>query len=121
MRLQQQKLQSAQTPWLTNCSGMASFALPPTYTVPRGDDKPTFRLTEVLGSKSQFTFAIISSYSTSVWWIYESLELRAPVIMVAQPDLTGQAGIKNILPNWVMTVLFLRNGHGCQHMKVRFL
>ncbi|KAI6135289.1 hypothetical protein EV401DRAFT_1899126 [Pisolithus croceorrhizus] len=83
-------------------------------------DSPKFLALTVL-KKSQFTFAIISSYSTSVWWIYESLELRAPVIMVAQPDLTGQAGIKNILPNWVMTVLFLRNGHGCQHMKVRFL
>jgi tyrosyl-DNA phosphodiesterase-1 len=37
--------------------------------------------------------------------------------MVAQPDLSGQPTIRNILPNWVMTVPFLRNGRGCQHMK----
>ncbi|KAI6134297.1 tyrosyl-DNA phosphodiesterase-domain-containing protein [Pisolithus croceorrhizus] len=87
------------------------------HSMPRQDGKPTFRLTEVLGPKSQITFAIISSYSTVVSWIYEFFEPRTPVILVAQPDLTGQAGIKNILPNWVMTVPFLRNGHGCQHMK----
>lgn len=39
--------------------------------------------------------------------------------MVAQPGESGNAEIKNILPNWVMTVPFLRNGRGCQHMKVR--
>ncbi|KAI6046592.1 hypothetical protein EDC04DRAFT_2628561, partial [Pisolithus marmoratus] len=63
-------------------------------------------------------FAIISSYSTSVSWIYEFFDPRMPVIMVAQPDSSGQARIKNILPNWVVTVPFLRNGHECQHMKI---
>ncbi|KIK15083.1 hypothetical protein PISMIDRAFT_336014 [Pisolithus microcarpus 441] len=87
------------------------------HSMPRQDGKPTFRLTEVLGPKSQITFAIISSYSTLVSWIYEFFEPRTPVIIVAQPDSSGQAGIKNILPNWVMTVPFLRNGYGCQHMK----
>ncbi|KAI6046605.1 tyrosyl-DNA phosphodiesterase-domain-containing protein [Pisolithus marmoratus] len=87
------------------------------HSMPRQDDKPAFRLTEVLGHKSQITFAIISSYSTSVSWIYEFFDPCTPVIMVAQPDSSGQACIKNILPNWVMTVPFLRNGHGCQHMK----
>lgn len=87
------------------------------HSMPRQDGKPTFRLTEVLGPKSQITFAIISSYCNSVSWIYEFFEPRTPVIIVAQPDSTGQAGIKNILPNWVMTVPFLRNGYGCQHMK----
>lgn len=38
--------------------------------------------------------------------------------MVAQPGAMGNAEIKNILPNWVMTVPFLRSGRGCQHMKV---
>ncbi|KAI6032432.1 hypothetical protein EDC04DRAFT_2605178 [Pisolithus marmoratus] len=89
--------------------------------MPRQDGKPTFRLTEVLGPKSQIMFAIISLYSTSVSWIYEFFDPCTPVIMVAQPDSSGQARIKNFLPNWVMTVPFLRNGHGCQHMKAVWL
>lgn len=106
------------------------------HSEPRQDGKPTFRLTEVLGSvrwfycvlystgdatalqKSDISFAIISSYSTSVSWIYEFFAPSTPVIIVAQPGQSGQPTIKNILPNWVMTVPFLRNGRGCQHMKV---
>ncbi|KIJ62339.1 hypothetical protein HYDPIDRAFT_30594 [Hydnomerulius pinastri MD-312] len=84
---------------------------------PRADGKATFRLTEVLGPRSDISFAIISAYCTSVSWIYESFHPSTPVILVAQPDQSGQANIKNILPNWVMTVPFLRNGLGCQHMK----
>ncbi|OAX34687.1 phospholipase D/nuclease [Rhizopogon vinicolor AM-OR11-026] len=87
------------------------------HSVPREDGKPTFRLTEVLGPKSDISFVIISSYSTSVSWIYEFFEPSTPVIIVAQPDQSGQATIKNVLPNWVMTVPFLRGGRGCQHMK----
>ncbi|KAG2127426.1 hypothetical protein BD769DRAFT_1460497 [Suillus cothurnatus] len=41
--------------------------------------------------------------------------------MVVQPDQSGQPTIRNILPNWVMTVPFLCNGRGCQHMKVSLL
>ncbi|KAG2102625.1 tyrosyl-DNA phosphodiesterase-domain-containing protein [Suillus cothurnatus] len=87
------------------------------HSQPRQDGKSTFRLTEVLGSKSDISFAIIASYSTSVSWIYEFFAPSTPVIMVAQPDQSGQPTIRNILPNWVMTVPFLRNGRGCQHMK----
>ncbi|KAI6021073.1 hypothetical protein EDC04DRAFT_2939418 [Pisolithus marmoratus] len=91
------------------------------HSMPRQDGKPMFRLTEVLSPKLQIMFAIISLYSTSVSWIYKFFDPCMPVIMVAQPDSSGQAHIKNILPNWVMTVPFLCNGHGCQHMKVCFL
>ncbi|KIJ61757.1 hypothetical protein HYDPIDRAFT_183128 [Hydnomerulius pinastri MD-312] len=84
---------------------------------PRADGKATFRLTEVLGPRSDISFAIISAYCMSVSWIYEFFHPRTPVILVAQPDQSGQANIKNILPNWVLTVPFLRNGRGCQHMK----
>jgi hypothetical protein len=68
--------------------------------------------------KADISFAIISSYSTSVSWIYEFFNPRTPVILVSQPDPSGRAAIKNVLPNWVMTVPFLRYGRGCQHMKV---
>ncbi|KAI6021080.1 hypothetical protein EDC04DRAFT_2575753 [Pisolithus marmoratus] len=108
------------TPFTSASSSKADGELRPAanlHSMPRQDGKPTFRFTEALGPKSQIMFAIISSYSTSVSWIYEFFDPCTPVIMVAQPDLSGQARIKNILPNWVMTVPFLRNGHGCQHMK----
>ncbi|KAG1890452.1 tyrosyl-DNA phosphodiesterase-domain-containing protein [Suillus fuscotomentosus] len=87
------------------------------HSQPRQDGKPTFRLTEVLGSKPDISFAIIASYAMSVSWIYEFFAPSTPVIIVAQPDQSGQPTIKNILPNWVMTVPSLRNGRGCQHMK----
>ncbi|KAG1873180.1 tyrosyl-DNA phosphodiesterase-domain-containing protein [Suillus subluteus] len=88
------------------------------HSQPRQDGKSTFRLTEVLGLKSDISFAIIASYATSVSWIYEFFTPSTPVIIVAQPDQSGQPTIRNILPNWVMTVPFLRNGRGCQHMKI---
>ncbi|KAG1744560.1 tyrosyl-DNA phosphodiesterase-domain-containing protein [Suillus paluster] len=103
---------------LSKCSGMANYAQQPTsIPEPRQDGKPTFRLTEVLGLKSDISFAIIASYSTSVSWIYEFFAPSTPVIIVAQPDQSGQPTIRNVLPNWVMTAPFLRNGRGCQHMK----
>ncbi|KAF8547998.1 phospholipase D/nuclease [Imleria badia] len=87
------------------------------HSLPREDGKATFRLSEVLGPKTDISFAIISSYSTSVSWIYEFFDPRTPVILVSQPDQSGRAAIKNVLPNWIMTVPFLRYGRGCQHMK----
>lgn len=68
--------------------------------------------------KADISFAIISSYSTSVSWICEFFDPRTPVILVSQPDPSGRSAIKNVLPNWIMTVPFLRYGRGCQHMKV---
>lgn len=61
----------------------------------------------------------MSSYSLDFPWIYEFFDKSVPVIMVAQPDATGAATIKNVLPNWIRTTPFLPNGYGCQHMKVR--
>ncbi|EGN94780.1 hypothetical protein SERLA73DRAFT_171190 [Serpula lacrymans var. lacrymans S7.3] len=91
------------------------------HTDPRQDGKPTFRLTEVLGKKSEISFAILSSYSLSVSWIYEFFDPSVPVIIVAQPDESGQATIKNVLPNWIRTTPFLRYGRGCMHMKFMLL
>ncbi|KAF8222342.1 phospholipase D/nuclease [Tricholoma matsutake] len=84
---------------------------------PRKDGRPTFRLTEVLGQKADLSFAIMSSYSLDFSWIYEFFDRSVPVIMIAQPDETGQASLKNVLPNWIKTAPTLRGGRGCQHMK----
>ncbi|KAF4611889.1 hypothetical protein D9613_003755 [Agrocybe pediades] len=84
---------------------------------PRKDGQPTFRLTDVLGKTSELAFAIMSSYALDFPWIYQFFEPSVPVIMVAQPDASGEATIKNVLPNWIRTTPFLRGGFGCQHMK----
>ncbi|KIJ10133.1 hypothetical protein PAXINDRAFT_86497, partial [Paxillus involutus ATCC 200175] len=88
------------------------------HSQPREDGRATFRLTEILGPKIDISFAIISSYSTSVSWIYEFFDPYTPVILISQPDQSGRATIKNVFPNWIMTVPFLRNRRGCQHMKI---
>lgn len=59
----------------------------------------------------------MSSYSLDFSWIYEFFDPSVPVIMVAQPDATGQASLKNVLPNWIKATPVLRGGRGCQHMK----
>jgi tyrosyl-DNA phosphodiesterase 1 len=43
---------------------------------------------------------------------------HVPVILIQQPDESGNAKVKNILPNWVMTMPFLRGGRGVMHVKV---
>ena len=44
--------------------------------------------------------------------------LRVPVILVQQSDESGNAKVKNVLPNWVMTTPFMRGGRGAMHVKV---
>ncbi|KDQ55780.1 hypothetical protein JAAARDRAFT_159157 [Jaapia argillacea MUCL 33604] len=85
------------------------------------DIPPTFRLTEVIGNKSEIAFALLSSYTTLWGWIYEFFDPSTPVLIVSQPDETGQESVKNILPNWVRTTPFLRSGRGCMHMKFMLL
>ncbi|KAF8800390.1 phospholipase D/nuclease [Phlegmacium glaucopus] len=91
------------------------------YAEPRKDGQATIRLTDVLGKKAELDFAILSSYSLDWSWIYEFFDRSVPVIMVAQPDASGETSIKNVLPNWIRTTPFLRAGHGCQHMKFMLL
>ncbi|KAF8182897.1 tyrosyl-DNA phosphodiesterase-domain-containing protein [Pholiota molesta] len=88
------------------------------HAEPRKDGQPTFRLTEVLGKKSDLAFAILSSYALDLPWIYQFFDPSVPVIMVAQPDASGEATIKNVLPHWIRTTPYLRAGFGCQHMKL---
>ena len=106
------------------------------HAEPRKDGLPTFRLTEVLGKvilqvvlrtpplilrsfqTSDLALAILSSYALDYSWIYSFFDPSVPVIMVAQPDASGEATVKIVLPNWIRTTPFLRAGYGCQHMKV---
>ncbi|OBZ74283.1 putative tyrosyl-DNA phosphodiesterase [Grifola frondosa] len=84
---------------------------------PLKDTRPTFRLTEILSPKDDIEFAIISAYCINFPWIYSFFNPSTPVIVVAQ-DPNGQETIKTVLPNWVKTTPFLRNGMGCMHMKL---
>ncbi|GLB44401.1 putative tyrosyl-DNA phosphodiesterase [Lyophyllum shimeji] len=88
---------------------------------PRRDGRPSFRLTEVLGNRSEMAFAIMSSYSLDFAWIYQFFDPTVPVIMVAQPDASGRASLKNVLPNWIKATPLLRGGRGCMHMKFMLL
>ncbi|KAF4567334.1 hypothetical protein EYR36_010953 [Pleurotus pulmonarius] len=74
------------------------------------DTRKKFTLTEAIGHKDGLSFAIIASYVASVAWIYGFFDPTVPVILVTQPDPSGNPGIKNILPNWIKTVPFLKNG-----------
>ncbi|KAG6828194.1 hypothetical protein H0H92_008813 [Tricholoma furcatifolium] len=91
------------------------------HAEPRMDGRPTFRLTEILGKKSELSFAIISSYSLDLSWIYEFFDRSVPVILVTQPDPSGEASLKNVLPHWIRTSPYLPAGRGCMHMKFMLL
>ncbi|KAK0205913.1 tyrosyl-DNA phosphodiesterase-domain-containing protein [Desarmillaria ectypa] len=81
---------------------------------PRQDRKATFRLTEVLGPKSDISFAILSTYAHDIPWIYQFFEREVPVIFVTHGE---SEGMRNILPNWIKTVPKLNGPYGCMHMK----
>ncbi|KZT08989.1 phospholipase D/nuclease [Laetiporus sulphureus 93-53] len=87
---------------------------------PEKDARPTFRLSEILAPRDDIAFAIVSSFVFSFSWLYSLFNPNTPVIAVAQ-DPEGQKTIKTILPNWVKTTPFLRNGWGCMHMKFMLL
>ncbi|KAF8637115.1 hypothetical protein AX17_003019 [Amanita inopinata Kibby_2008] len=91
------------------------------HAEPRKDGRPTFRLTGILGKKSELAFAILSSYSLDWAWIYQFFDPAVPVIMVAQPDETGQATLKYVFPNWIRATASLPAGRGCMHMKFMLL
>ncbi|KAM6493152.1 Tyrosyl-DNA phosphodiesterase domain containing protein [Amanita muscaria] len=89
------------------------------HAEPRKDGQPTFRLTEILGK--DLSFAILSSYSLDMPWIYQFFDPSVPVIMVAQPDGSGEAILKYAFPNWIKTTAALPAGRGCMHMKFMLL
>ncbi|KAG7442445.1 phospholipase D/nuclease [Guyanagaster necrorhizus] len=81
---------------------------------PRQDRKATFRLTEILGPKSDISFAILSTYAHDISWIYQFFEREVPVIFIAHGE---SEGMRNVLPNWIKTVPKLNGPYGCMHMK----
>ncbi|CCA72701.1 hypothetical protein PIIN_06638 [Serendipita indica DSM 11827] len=81
----------------------------------------TFRISEIIGDKNSVAFAILSSYSTDIAWLYGMFSPMTPVILVNQPTETGNSDVKGILPNWIMTMPFLRGGRGAMHVKLMLL
>ncbi|KII83975.1 hypothetical protein PLICRDRAFT_180003 [Plicaturopsis crispa FD-325 SS-3] len=90
-------------------------------SMPRRDGRPTFRLSEVLGPKSELQFVILSSYSTDLAWIYQGFPSDLPVILITQPDATGAENMRYAYPNWILVTPPLRGGRGCMHMKFMLL
>ncbi|KAL5520516.1 hypothetical protein ACEPAG_9740 [Sanghuangporus baumii] len=82
------------------------------------DTGPTFRLSEIIGPKSEITLAILSSYSNNMDWLYTFFDPTTPIIVVNQPGEDGNSGLKQLAPNLLMTKPFIRNGRGCMHTKL---
>jgi tyrosyl-DNA phosphodiesterase-1 len=74
----------------------------------------------IFTQKSDISFAILSSYSLALSWIYEFFDRDTPVIMVAH-DAARPEAMHTVFPNWIRTVPKLHNGRGCMHMKVCFI
>ncbi|KAI8996303.1 tyrosyl-DNA phosphodiesterase-domain-containing protein [Trametes punicea] len=87
---------------------------------PLKDTRPVFTLTDILSPRHDIEFAIVSAFCWNFPWIYGMFAPSTPVIAVDH-STTGDASIKAILPNWVRTTPFLRNGFGCMHMKFMLL
>ncbi|OCB86080.1 phospholipase D/nuclease [Sanghuangporus baumii] len=79
---------------------------------------PTFRLSEIIGPRSEITLAILSSYSNNMDWLYTFFDPTTPIIVVNQPGEDGNSGLRQLAPNLLMTKPFIRNGRGCMHTKV---
>ncbi|KZS89546.1 phospholipase D/nuclease [Sistotremastrum niveocremeum HHB9708] len=85
------------------------------------DHKPVFRLSDILAPTDELAFAIISTYALDIGWLYSLFPPSVPVILVTQPDPSGNASIHAMLPNWIKTTPFLRNGYGAMHCKLLLL
>ncbi|KAI0325269.1 phospholipase D/nuclease [Cubamyces sp. BRFM 1775] len=88
------------------------------------DNRPVFRLTELISPKEDIEFAIVSAFCWNYPWVYKFFALGTPVIAVDHSptgEQLGDASLKIVLPNWIRTTPFLRNGFGCMHMKFMLL
>ncbi|KAI0278964.1 tyrosyl-DNA phosphodiesterase-domain-containing protein [Russula aff. rugulosa BPL654] len=83
------------------------------------DGRPIFRLSQIIGDKSEIELAIISTYALQLSWIYTFFNPSTPVVLVTQPapSENGNPTIKEVLPNWIRVTPFLRGGRGVMHMK----
>ncbi|EMD34993.1 hypothetical protein CERSUDRAFT_54191, partial [Gelatoporia subvermispora B] len=88
---------------------------------PTKETRPTFRLTEILAPRDEVECAILSAYCINWPWIYSFFNRDTPVIMVAHDQQGSNETIKEVLPNWIKTTPFLRNGMGCMHIKFMLL
>ncbi|KAL5525069.1 hypothetical protein ACEPAF_8938 [Sanghuangporus sanghuang] len=82
---------------------------------------PTFRLSEIIGPRSEITLAILSSYSNNMDWLYTFFDPTTSIIVVNQPGEDGNSGLRQLAPNLLMTKPFIRNGRGCMHTKIMLL
>ncbi|EKM52233.1 uncharacterized protein PHACADRAFT_148739 [Phanerochaete carnosa HHB-10118-sp] len=85
------------------------------------DTRPVFRLTDILAPRDDIVFAIVSAYVINLPWFYSFFNRGTPVVIVTQDPAAGNETLKEVLPDWIKTTPFLRNGRGCQHMKVTFI
>ncbi|ETW80095.1 hypothetical protein HETIRDRAFT_459808 [Heterobasidion irregulare TC 32-1] len=81
------------------------------------DGKPVWRLSEIIGDKSEIAQAIISTYAYDIEWISNFFDRTTPVVLVTQPANGSEPTIKQILHNWIRVTPVLRGGRGVMHMK----
>jgi tyrosyl-DNA phosphodiesterase-1 len=93
----------------------------PKYWEPYAFESSADRRSDRFFQTDELQMAILSSFSTDISWIYSMFPPKIPVILIQQPDESGNAKVKNILPNWVLTTPFLRGGRGAMHIKVSCL
>ncbi|KAF9018802.1 phospholipase D/nuclease [Hymenopellis radicata] len=84
---------------------------------PRKDKKDVFTLPQVLGKKSDISFAILSSFVSEINWIRGHFDSSTPVVFVTcGENNTTQTTTRRICSNWIEVTPKL--GHmGCFHMK----
>ncbi|KAI0030960.1 tyrosyl-DNA phosphodiesterase-domain-containing protein [Vararia minispora EC-137] len=85
------------------------------------DGNLVWRLSEIIGDKSDVQLAILSSYAIQLSWIYEFFNPGTPVILVAQPATQESSGptVKQVLPSWIrVTPVFRGGGYGVMHIKI---
>ncbi|PAV15621.1 phospholipase D nuclease [Pyrrhoderma noxium] len=85
------------------------------------ETRPTLRLTNIIGSKKDITFAILSSFSNDINWLYGFFDQSTPIILVNQPGQNKNTEVKRLANNMLMAMPFMRNGWGVMHIKLLLL
>jgi hypothetical protein len=93
----------------------------PTATLhanPRADGREAIRFQDILGTASELTLAILSSFTCDPEWLQSHFAAAVPIILVAGTgDEESNASLRKISGNRVQTCPRLGKG-GCMHMKV---
>lgn len=86
------------------------------------DTEPTFRLSDIIGERSDLAFAIISSYSTDYEFAYKMFSPTTPVIIVSHPATENrEQSMRFIQQNWIRITPKLLYNYSCMHMKFMLL